>query len=195
MDLLKNSLQQSQDYVKMLVKKGDRVIDATAGNGKDSVFLASLVGPKGKVYAFDIQAKAIEATKNLLVKNNFLDHVELIVDGHQNLDKYISKQVNCVMFNLGYLPGGDHFLSTKFETTKTAINKSLNILKTGGIITIVIYHGKDSGNEEKDSLLSFVEGLKQDNYKVMVTQFVNQVNNPPILVCIQKVKRDRKSVV
>lgn len=190
MDVLKNSLRQSHDYAGIIVKKGDKVIDATAGNGKDTCFLASLVGVEGRVYAFDIQKEAIEATRDLLLKKGLLDCVELIHDGHQHLDKYVGNPVSCVMFNLGYRPGGDHFIATDFKTTKIAIQKSLDILIFGGILTIVVYHGKDSGNEEKDEVLAFVKSLEPKSYKTMVTQFVNQVNNPPILVCIQKTKHD-----
>ena len=188
MDILKNSLRQSHDYVEMIVKKGDVVIDATAGNGKDTCFLASLVGKEGRVYAFDIQKEAIEATRVLLLKQGLLDCVELIKDGHQNLDKYVKSSVSCVMFNLGYRPGGEHRIATDFNTTKDAIQKSLDILMFSGIITIVVYHGKDSGSKEKDALLDFVKSLDPKRYKVMETQFMNQVNNPPILVCIQKTK-------
>ncbi|KNY25363.1 rRNA methylase [Pseudobacteroides cellulosolvens ATCC 35603 = DSM 2933] len=105
MQLIKNCLGQSHEIVDMVVKEGDTVVDATAGNGNDTVFLAKLVGEKGKVYAFDIQEMALQKTREKLVSQGLTQRVELIRDGHENMSKYISEPVSVVMFNLGYLPG------------------------------------------------------------------------------------------
>lgn len=187
MQTIKNSLGQSHEYIKMFVKNGDTVVDATCGNGNDTVFLAKLVGEEGRVYSFDIQDRAIENTKKKLEENNLSDRVVIIKDGHQNMDRYIAGNVKAVMFNLGYLPGGEHSLATKPQTTIQAIEKSTELMAIGGIISIVIYYGGDSGFDEKEKVLEFLHSLDQKKYIVMMTSFINQANCPPILVCVERI--------
>lgn len=185
-DVIKNSLGQSHDIVRNVVMPGDIVVDATAGNGHDTAFLAGLVGDGGKVYSFDIQEQAIAKTRQKLCDLGLIHRVELIEDGHQNMDLYINQQVKAVMFNLGYLPGGDHSIATRGETTIYAIEKALKLLKVNGIITIVVYYGGDSGFDEKNTVLEYIRGIEFRKFNVMQTEFVNQPNCPPILVCIEK---------
>lgn len=182
-----NSLMQSHQYIERFVEEGDIVIDATAGNGNDTVFLAKLVGQNGHVFSFDVQKIALDRTREKLSSLGLIDRVEIIYDGHENLDKYVKNNVKAVMFNLGYLPSGDHKIGTKVETTICAIEKSLDSLVAGGIISIVVYHGGDSGFEEKDKVIEYLEKLNQKKYSVMKTEFINQPNCPPILVCIEKI--------
>jgi len=96
-------------------------------------FLASLVGENGRVFGFDIQDKAIANTTKKLTDLNLIDRVTLIKDGHQNMDKYIDCPVKAVMFNLGYLPSGDHSISTRPETTIQALSKAMELLVTGAL--------------------------------------------------------------
>lgn len=186
LEVLKNSLALSHEYVKAVVKAGDTVIDATAGNGNDTVFLSELVGASGKVYSFDIQKQAIDNTREKLINKNLNDNVVLINDGHHNMDKYVKEQVSTVMFNLGYLPGGDHSIGTRGETTREALEKAMELLKVNGLISLVIYYGGDSGFEEKEFVMDYIKTIDCKRYSVMVTDFVNQINCPPILVCIEK---------
>lgn len=185
--LHKNSLEISHEIIRKTVSKGDTVVDATAGNGYDTLFLADLVGNEGIVYAFDIQEIAISNTRKRLEGAKANDRVKLINDGHENIDKYISENVKAVMFNLGYLPKGDHSKATRGKTTIIAIEKCLEILQAEGVITIVIYYGGDSGFEEKDEILSYIRSIDSKKYSVLVHEFVNQVNCPPIAVCIERI--------
>jgi len=171
----------------MFVKEGDTVVDATCGNGNDTAFLASIVGENGRVFGFDIQERAIFNTTKKLKDLNLSGRVTLIKDGHQNMDKYVDSPVKAVMFNLGYLPSGDHDLGTRPETTIDALSKSMELLITGGIITVVIYYGGDSGFEEKEKVLEFLKSIDQKRFIVQRTDFINQANCPPILVCIEKI--------
>jgi len=184
--VLKNCLTQSHEIISRVVKPGDTVVDATAGNGGDTVFLAELVGPTGRVYSFDIQQKALDKTKEKLVSLGLNERVILINEGHEHMDRHIKEEVRAVMFNLGYLPGGDHKISTKGETTAMALDKSMALLAVNGIITMVVYHGGDSGFEEKNYILDYIKQIDYRKFSVMKTEFVNQVNCPPILVCIEK---------
>ncbi|MCR4435563.1 MAG: class I SAM-dependent methyltransferase [Clostridiales bacterium] len=186
MEIIKNALGQSHHLIRSVVKPGDIVIDATAGNGHDTAFLAELVGSGGKVYAFDIQEQALQQTRERLAGLKLLDRVELIKDGHQNMDRYVAGKVKAVMFNLGYLPGGDHRIGTRGDTTVAAILKSMDLVEVNGIISIVVYYGGDSGFEEKDRVMDLIRKIDHRQFTVMKTEFVNQVNCPPIFVCIEK---------
>lgn len=188
-EYLLNSLHESHRIVQSVVKQGDTVVDATMGNGNDTAFLAELVGAQGKVFSFDIQLIAVQRTRRLLEEKGLLRRVVLLNDGHENMDRYVPEHhASAVMFNLGYLPKGDHSISTKPDTTIKAIEKSLNIIKTNGIVSIVVYYGGDSGFEEKEKVISFVSALDNKKYTVMKREFINQPNCPPILICIEKIK-------
>ncbi|HOR86803.1 MAG TPA: class I SAM-dependent methyltransferase [Bacillota bacterium] len=185
--LLGNSLAISHELIGKAVKQGDIVVDATAGNGNDTLLLSRMVGDKGKVYSFDIQDCALINTENKLREAGAPDCVKLIRDGHQNIDLYVPKGIKAVMFNLGYLPGGDHSIGTKAETTIKALEKSMELLMHGGIIMMVIYYGGDSGFEEKEALLEYIKTIDCRKYSVLMCDFVNQINCPPIAVCIEKI--------
>ena len=177
----------SHQIVKKYVKEGDNCIDATAGKGNDTLFLSNLVGKSGKVISFDIQQEAVEATKKLLLDSKISCNYNVILDSHVNMDKYIFKDsVSAVMFNLGYLPGGNHNIQTKYNTTIEAINVALELLKAGGIISICIYSGGDSGFIEKDKVLEYLRKLDNKKYLVIYNEFYNKPNNPPIPVFIFK---------
>lgn len=173
-------------FLDKIVQKGDIVIDATMGNGYDTIYLGNLVGENGKVYAFDVQEEAIKSTKKKVERDNMTDRVELILDGHQNLDKYVKEEVSCVVFNLGYLPRAKHVVITKPDTTLEAIKKSLKLLKPNGIISIAAYIGHEGGLEEKNYICEYLNNLNQNEFNVLHMQFTNQINNPPQLILIEK---------
>ena len=173
-------------FLEKVVNKGDVVIDATMGNGYDTVYFGNLVGEGGKVYAFDVQEEAIKSTRKKVERDNMTDRVELILDGHENLDKYVDEEVACVVFNLGYLPRAKHVVITKPDTTLQAIKKSLNLLKPNGVISIAAYIGHEGGMEEKDYICEYLNNLDQKEFNVLHMQFTNQINNPPQLILIEK---------
>ncbi|MCY6485884.1 class I SAM-dependent methyltransferase [Clostridium aestuarii] len=186
----KNYLTNAMNLAKELsIKKlrdGDVAIDATMGNGNDTIFLAKLVGKEGKVYAFDIQESALTNTKEKLQKNNISCKIELIYDGHEKMDQYVKEEVRLIMFNLGYLPRNEHQVTTKADTTISAIKSSLKLLQKNGVIILVIYHGHVEGKKEKIVIEEFVQELNQKEYNVMQLSFLNQINNPPLLIAIEK---------
>ncbi|MCY6957806.1 tRNA (mnm(5)s(2)U34)-methyltransferase [Clostridium brassicae] len=183
---LTNALNLGKELCIKKVMKGDIVVDATMGNGNDTVFLAKLVGENGKVYAFDIQKDALENTKEKIIKQNLDKQVQLIKDGHENIDRYVKEEVQLVMFNLGYLPGKDKKVTTKANTTLVAIEKSLNILRKNGVVILIIYHGHEEGKKEKILIEDYIKNLGQKDFNVIELSFVNQINNPPILIAIEK---------
>ena len=167
------------------ISEGACCIDATAGKGKDTAFLADLVGETGNILAIDIQQEAIDATASYLNKKGLADRVTLVLDSHANIANYAEpNSVDCIVFNLGYLPGGDHNIATKGDSTIIALEQSLKLLKPLGMIALAIYHGGDSGFEERDAVLEWLKTVDHKLYTVIVTDFYNRPNNPPLAVCI-----------
>lgn len=163
------------------VQEGAFCIDATMGNGNDTQYLCELAGENGRVLAFDIQKAALKKTEERLKGQLPYCNYELILDSHSHLMNYAAPEsVDCIVFNLGYLPSGDHSIATKPETTLSAINQSLELLKRGGLLSICIYSGGDTGFEEKDAVLSYLKGLDAKQYLVMVTEYYNRPNHPPV---------------
>ncbi|MDK2986395.1 MAG: hypothetical protein PWQ96_2039 [Clostridia bacterium] len=176
----------SHAVVKNVVKPGDMVIDATAGNGYDTVFLAELVGPNGKVFSFDIQSEAIQNTRQKLIQKELYDRVKLLHKGHERIGEEVPEGIKAVMFNLGYLPRGNHKIITKPETTILALEKSIKILAAGGIIAIVLYTGHPGGIEESLQVERWVEKLEPKFFDVVKINYLNKPNNPPHFIGIQK---------
>lgn len=169
------------------VFEGETVVDATAGNGNDTEFLADLVGENGQVIAFDIQQAALHATKERL--GELATRVQLVLDSHANVDRYVKTTIGGAMFNLGYLPySADKTIITKPDSTIEAIHKLLALLKKGGIITVSVYDGHEGGPQERDALLEYVKSLRQADVHVIRYELLNQRNNPPFLIAFEKVR-------
>ena len=169
------------------VQPGDLCIDATMGNGNDTALLSRLAGENGRVLAFDIQQMALDNTNEKLKKEGCPDNCELVLSSHEEMANYAKESsVSCITFNLGYLPGGDHAKATKGESSIRAIETGLALLKKKGLMTVCIYSGGDSGFEEKDVVLSYLRALDGKKYLVIVSEYANRPNNPPIPVLIVK---------
>ena len=174
-------------FIRDHVKEGDICIDATAGNGNDTLALCQLVGEYGKVIAFDIQETAIANTKKRLLDNGVEDRAEVYMESHTNMGKYAEENsVSCIVFNFGYLPGGDHNLATRKESSIEAIHGGLRLLRKGGLMSLCIYSGGDSGFEERDAILEELKTLDGKKYLVIKSEYYNRPNNPPIPVMIIK---------
>ena len=160
---------------------GDVVIDATAGNGHDTLFLSQQVGDTGKVYAFDIQQKAIDSARNRLEAEGLLHQVEWVCTGHESMKQYIFPEyhgeISAVLFNLGYLPGSDKKLITKTETTQTALQQAYELLKPSGILSVMAYPGHSGGDRETESVKSWFDDLSDNSYQLTIPN--SQKNNAP----------------
>lgn len=169
------------------VQPGELCVDATAGRGNDTLFLRQLVGESGKVYAFDIQEEAVESTKALLEKHDCTQGVEVLLKSHSEMEELIAPgTVSCMTFNFGWLPKGDHNIHTQKETSIQAIESGLKLLKNGGIMTLILYYGRETGFEERDALLEYLPTIDNKHYTVVEMPFVNRTNCPPIPVVIYK---------
>lgn len=181
-----NAVEFSHLLLKENIVSGDLVVDATAGNGYDTKFLADLVGTEGKVYSFDIQKDAITKSRKLLENNNLAAQAKLILDSHANLDQYLNQKIKAAVFNLGYLPGGNKEIITRKESTITALEKLIKLLKNNGIIILVIYSGHPGGEEEKNAILDFASRLNHKKFNVLNYEFLNQPSYPPQVLAIKK---------
>ncbi|GAX06286.1 SAM-dependent methyltransferase [Secundilactobacillus pentosiphilus] len=185
---LEPALKYSHTLLKTVITQGDTVVDATIGNGNDTVFLASLVGITGHVLGFDVQQQALDNTATQLTLTGMINRVQLIHDGHENLDQYLAPQqrIAAAIFNLGYLPGSNKRIITHSDTTLKALNTCLSHLRRGGIVALVVYYGHPGGEQEKAAVLEAVKALDQHQYQVLQYGFINQIHQPPFLLAIQK---------
>ncbi|QWB95737.1 class I SAM-dependent methyltransferase [Mycoplasmatota bacterium] len=168
-------------YLSHLIDKDDIVIDATMGNGYDTLFLAKHAK---KVYAFDIQKQALESTSLRLSKHQ-IDNVDLILDSHENFSTYVDT-FQGVIFNLGYLPHGDKSITTKAQSTIKTIAQMLLKLDQHGYMIIVIYPGHPEGASESNEINHFLETLDTKKYKIIKTDLSYQDNLPPYIIWISK---------
>lgn len=182
--MIKRPIHLSHDFLAEVLDDQAVAVDATMGNGNDTAFLASLAK---KVYAFDVQEQALTKTRQRLTDLG-LTNAQLIHDGHQNLDCYVTEPIRAAIFNLGYLPSADKSIITQPDTTLEALGKILDMLEVGGRVALMIYYGHEGGDMEKDAVLDFVKALDQQVYTAMLYQPINQINTPPFLVMLEKLK-------
>lgn len=183
--MLPNVLEVARKLIRERVEEGAVVVDATMGNGHDTLFLAQLVGKHGKVIAYDIQPQALQQTRQRLEQENVLERATLLLASHEEMER-ICEPVSAIMFNLGYLPGGNKQITTRAESTIRAISAGLGVLKPGGIMTIVVYWGHPAGVIEKTAVEEYCSGLEQRHYLVLKYQYLNQRNQAPYLLAIEK---------
>lgn len=182
-----NSLGLTHRVMAEHIRPGDFCIDATAGKGRDTLFLCRLVGETGRVLAMDIQADAVAQTTALLAENGVADRARVVQACHSRLGEYADPEsVDGIMFNFGWLPGGDHTVFSGPDTSIAAIKVGLELLKPGGVMTLCIYYGRENGTAERDALLQFLPTLDNRRYTVIRGDFVNRTGFVPIPVCIVK---------
>lgn len=184
-DYLTNTVKMSHEVITSRLKPGGVAVDATAGNGNDTLLLARLVGSNGKVYSFDIQKQAIENTAELIGRENLSGIVSLIHSGHENMKEFVREKVDIILFNLGYLPGGNRSVVTSAESTVKAVKYGLQLLKPKGLMCIVVYTGHNGGPEERETLESYLKELDKRNFCVAKLAFLNRIN-APYLILVEK---------
>jgi len=180
------------ELLRAVVKPGDTVVDATAGSGQDTLFLANCTGETGRVFAFDIQQAALEQTAVLLKNQGLTAEVRLLHQSHEQLAEVLAavgvfdQSVKAIMFNLGYLPGGDQKIITTPAATLKALAGALQLLAPGGMITVCLYPGHPGGQPETDAVLNWCETLEWP----FVAHHFRTLNRklPPTLVIIQRTR-------
>lgn len=184
--LLRSARYLSHDVLREAVQKGDTVIDATMGNGHDTLFLCELVGEEGKVIAFDVQAQAVESTRQRLSENGMLSRAVLYHMGHERMDEAGVQEASAIVFNLGWLPGGDKSVTTLWETTKVALEKALSLLKKNGVLLLCAYPGHAEGDRERAEVINFLASLPPQQYNVLHQRFLNAGPGAPENFVIQR---------
>lgn len=172
---------------------GGYAVDATVGNGYDTVHLARHVGMGGHVYGYDVQAEALAAARRRLEASGCRERVTLTLAGHEHLGETlpggVRGNIRAVMFNLGFLPGGDKSCITLPETTLAALEAACRVLAPGGVLTIVLYSGHGGGQEEAEAVTAWASGLDARAFMVVAYGPVNQHNAPPQLIAVEKLER------
>ena len=168
------------------LRPGDRALDATAGNGHDTLLLAQCVGESGSVYAFDVQESALAATRSRLQQAGLLPRVTLIADSHVNMQHHIAPGLQAAVFNLGYLPGNNKTVTTHASSTLAALEQMLDLLRPGGIVVLVVYYAHPGGNEESNAVLNWVQALDARQAVAVRYNLVNQDGSPPYVLALEK---------
>jgi tRNA G37 N-methylase Trm5 len=171
------------DVVKRHIKPQHICIDATCGNGHDTLFLAQL---SNHVFAFDIQAQAVQSTAKRLAEND-VSNVTLFHQSHDTISDTIHRNIDIVMYNLGYLPYGDRTMTTTPETTVNSLKQVLSILALNGLITITIYVGHDGGLEESQQIEAFVKTLDKHDYTIVKYEHINR-KLAPYAIFIERIR-------
>ena len=186
---------RAQQILADVLQEGDIAIDATVGNGYDTVFLAKAVGSTGHVFGFDVQPEAIANTRKQLQQQNLQQRVTLFQQDHADLAARIpdplKQGIKAVMFNLGYLPGGDKSLVTRDHSTLQALNTVLPHLLPGGVITIVAYRGHSGGQGETRAVRDWCTQLDKLSYSVEVINSPTESESAPLLITILTNNKNR----
>jgi SAM-dependent methyltransferase len=188
--LFHSPITLAHHYWGLLLSPGDVVIDATCGNGKDTLFLAQKVLPQGFVFGLDLQPQAIQNTLALLQNNlpqELLSQIHLFQQSHETFPEIAyQKKISLIVYNLGYLPGGDKRLTTACSSTLTSIQKALDLVTTGGVISITCYPGHEEGAKEENLLKELLSTLPQDTWNVCHHTWVNREKAPSLFLLQKK---------
>ena len=176
----------AQEMIEAALYEGAVAVDATMGNGHDTLFLCELVGEEGKVIAFDVQAQAVESTRRRLMENGMLGRASLYHMGHERMEEAGAQDVSAIVFNLGWLPGGDKNVTTLWETTKVALEKALSLLKKNGVLLLCAYPGHQEGDRERAEVINFLASLPPQQYNVLHQRFLNAGPGAPENFVIQR---------
>jgi SAM-dependent methyltransferase len=183
---LRGPVPLSHLFLRSFLRDGDVAIDATCGNGHDTLLLARLVGARGHVRGFDIQQRAIEETGRRLAEADLSGRVTLLRAGHEELAQHITEPARVVLFNLGYCPRGDRSIITRPETTGIALAQSLDLLAAGGVVLVTVYPGHNGGAEEQSVVESWAAGLDPRTFHCWRMGQTNVNPDAPFLLLVQK---------
>ena len=166
----------------------ESIVDMTLGNGYDSLKLLKHFN-SAFLYGFDIQKSAINNSTILLDKNNLNGRYLFFNKSHERASEYINKKIDIIIYNLGYLPGGDKKIKTTYKTTVLSLMDCIkNLSKIGTFVFITLYLGHEGGKEEYNSVIEYLKTLDQKKFNIFEISFINQINNPPKLIVIERKK-------
>lgn len=187
--LFNTACDLAHSFWKPILKNGGNVIDATMGNGHDTLFLAEtlLAFSEGTLHGFDIQEKAVEKTKALLESKlgKHPERIRLHLESHERMDHYVKEPVILIVYNLGYLPGGDKTITTEVDSTLKSIDLGMKMLDNGGVLSITCYPGHEEGMREEQALLEIFKKWAPGNVSVSHFRLLNR-KKAPSLILVQK---------
>jgi len=188
--ILNDILHHAQQLVREALSDGGYAIDATLGNGHDTLTLAEAVGADGHVFGFDVQRQAVAATRKRMQTAGVADRVTCVEAGHEHMNQHVPSNaighVDAVMFNLGYLPGSDKSVITAPTTTLRGLEHALHYLRPGGVLTVVKYVGHEGGRSEAAAVDAWAASLDQTVGHALSYQFINRGTAPPQLLAIER---------
>lgn len=165
-----------------IIVPGDTAIDATAGNGHDTLFLAEAVGPEGRVLAFDVQEVAIASARARIGAAGYAGRVEFFQKSHAVMAEHAAEgSVAAVVFNLGYLPGADHTVATG-DDTLTALETAARLIKNGGALSVVCYPGHEGGEDEAAEVEAWMISLTDHRWRVVKYGSIGTIRPAPALL-------------
>ena len=184
--LLRSARWVAAGYMAQVLRPGDWAVDATMGNGHDTERLAALVGSEGRVVAFDIQEQAIESTRLRLAAAGFSDRVTLVRDSHANMAAYVLRPPRLIVFNLGFLPGGDKRITTLPDSTLAAVRAAMDLLQPGGMLLVCCYPGHEEGSRELEALRGLFSKVPPQAFNILEHCFVNAGPGAPVCFAAEK---------
>ena len=182
---LRGPVPLSHLLLRRFIQPGNRVADATCGNGKDTLLLAHLVGEAGHVWAFDIQQEALDRTAQRLAEQNLQQRVSLLYAGHERMLELVEPPLHGVVFNLGWLPGAPREVATCTATTLTALEAALQLLAPAGLVLITCYPGHAGGDQEAAAVQEWATSLSSRSYFVWRMGQLNVTSDAPFCLLIQ----------
>ena len=184
--VLRGARQLASDVMRRALRPGDIAVDATMGNGHDTLFLAQLVGETGHVYAFDVQPQAAENTRRRLEEAGLSARATLYLEGHETMAAHVMRAPRAIMFNLGWLPGAAHGITTRTQTTLRAVSDACALLAPGGVMTVCVYPGHEEGSRELEALERFAADLSNRAYNALWHRFANAAADAPQMLLVQR---------
>ncbi len=188
--LFNTPIDLAHHFWKELLQKNDTVIDATCGNGKDSLALVKILSPlQGSLLCIDIQKQALEITQRLLAQEtpSFLPRVQFYHQSHATLPQIPEgSSLKLIVWNLGYLPKGDKSITTQTASTEESILQGMNILSPGGILCITCYPGHWEGKKEQENLLQKLSVLNPQLWCFTSFFWPNRKDSPSLFLLQKK---------
>ncbi len=183
---LNNVLKINQQLLVNRIPKYSIAIDATAGNGNDGLFVLTHANSPFTLHCCDIQEVALTNTKEKI--GNYANKFNVFFHHKNHLDLFreCDSEIDLILFNLGYLPGGNHHIRTSTDNTIQTLKFAEKIVRPGGVISIVAYSGTEEGRAESIAVKNWSSSLSQKIWNVLQVEMINQVNFPPCLFFIEK---------
>ncbi|EPP34479.1 rRNA methylase family protein [Chlamydia ibidis] len=179
---LGNVVKLSHAIFRDIVRPGDLVVDATCGNGRDSLVLARILQGVGRLVVYDIQDYALENARKLFASTLSMQESSIIQLKKMSHEFVEEKGAKLFHYNLGYLPSGDKSITTLVASTIASIRRALDFVSDDGAITVVCYPGHEEGEKETREIIAFGETLSPKIWQVNLFRLINRTKAPQLIL-------------